>query len=602
MTKWTSEQLRGIEFDELHRVPIEGTRVEFMSDPQNRLEYLNTLRIKVPEMKAEVLQLIVQQNTFDLLWYANWTEYCRNRQMTNIPTSDIAGQLRYIRTLLVSEPIRSGRPRCTVTAFRAILDAVSLLWTSITELRLLDTVAGPNASMHDKRVEAANLMVLLQLGETEVGYAENAWGRLERIVSPFDDTLMIPKFGGRIADLRTAFDKITKCLEENIDVAIHGAANLNLELGFTADGPSIEPDSENNLGSIYFIEMNRLAQAIRPIRLESFLGDFGTAFGIAPGAVLGPSDNSIVRTRPFGIVNDSCVAILDPYHMSFAPKYVIPSLFVGSQQLLRLYRRRAQVLEEDGISQLNQMFVPQAKYNNVFVLHSDHRLREHDALFVRQGTGIVIECKAKPFRSFVRTDANVKKAMSDFSESIQEGYSQGARLARLLKEGPVELRDHRGNVTGSVGPLSKVYVVVVLDSSAKSLATDLSPWLEVDDDVGFPWVIDIDVLRVIGTKLTGFKSLRRYLNWRLPLHGRVENEDEACFAGFFLQHGAQSFPADAQIALDPTYSDIFDEEYFRQLGFDPPRVQFDLKPAFSTMTRNGNVAEIGVGHLQKNIK
>jgi hypothetical protein len=64
-------------------------------------------------------------------------------------------------------------------------------------------------------------------------------------------------------------------------------------------------------------------------------------------------------------------------------------------------------------------------------------------------------------------------------------------------------------------------------------------------------------------------KLYDFLRERATLHGRVESGDELEVAGYFLKHGTLK-PLDrgpgTRTHIDPTYSNIFDELYFRTAG------------------------------------
>jgi hypothetical protein len=587
-----------VEHQQLETFPVEGTVAGVMDDPEKRKAYVEARRAEVPLLRAEIVRLVSEANTLDLLWHANWLEIARIQQLTNIAPSDIAGQLRYLRSILVARPLTSGHQPCTHEAFRSIMDLIARLWRATFESRMIDLLAGPKGTRKERQAETAGLMALIQAGETEVSYPELAWTRLERIVTPFDEDIVIPAFGGGIADLQRAFFGLARHLEDAVDAARRRYLTLDRVTGLPPVTPSMVPDPAQNPGSMFCLKTDTLSPLIRPIRVDRFLEHFATPFGTTPAIELTPTDNPLVKTKPFAFVDSSLIVLTDPLYFLYAPKYVVPTLFTSARSLTRLRRRRDLVLEEDGLSTLAKMVPAHRQYANFFVQHTDGRTREHDGLLVRSSVGFVVECKAKPLRSFVRTDANVQKALDDFGDSIQHGYDQGARLAALLRTRPVDIRDERGKLLGTVGPLSRTYVIVVLDSSAKTLGTNLEPWLEAHPDIGYPWVIDQDTLTVVSTKLSGFKSVCRFLDWRSQLHGRVSNEDEACFAGFFLQHGAQRFPGDAAMALDTNYSDIFDEDYFRRRGLDPPRVPFDARPTITTMIRDKKTIELGVGQLR----
>ena len=97
------------------------------------------------------------------------------------------------------------------------------------------------------------------------------------------------------------------------------------------------------------------------------------------------------------------------------------------------------------------------------------------------------------------------------------------------------------------------------------LATDLSLLLEKDPEAPFPLAINILDLDTLLDAFAYFEwgpeRFREYLDGREKMHGRVAAGDELEYAGYRIEHGSfdQMFVTDFdQIALNPTYSEVFD--------------------------------------------
>src|SRR5690606_26529668 len=128
-------------------------------------------------------------------------------------------------------------------------------------------------------------------------------------------------------------------------------------------------------------------------------------------------------------------------------------------------------------------------------------------------------------------------------------------------------------IEGSLCPsdVKEVFILVCLDSSYGAVGTDLSPWLSIDENAGFPWAVSLDVLQAILARFDEFEEFRRFLRWRKGVHGRMFNEDEAVFAGYFACHGPIELPSEAlSIQLDANYTDFIEPAWFRRRGLDVP--------------------------------
>jgi len=115
--------------------------------------------------------------------------------------------------------------------------------------------------------------------------------------------------------------------------------------------------------------------------------------------------------------------------------------------------------------------------------------------------------------------------------------------------------------------------------------------------VGFPWVVDRDALATFALKFRSADQFLRFVTWRRSVQGVALNEDELCFAGYFLRHGAHEFPEGADmVQLDQNYSDIFEEEYFRQKGWDiPDDKDFVGQPHWAGMRHDGDEIVFSLG-------
>src|SRR5262249_45889127 len=116
------------------------------------------------------------------------------------------------------------------------------------------------------------------------------------------------------------------------------------------------------------------------------------------------------------------------------------------------------------------------------------------------------------------------------------------------------------------------------------LATDLALLLEKEDGEPYPWAINVLDLEVLGEAWNYFgwstRELLEYLQHRIRLHGKVFSDDELVFAGYYVKHGSLEQVQQAQadhIALDPSYSNVFDDIYRHSHQAGPP-VELKRKP------------------------
>jgi hypothetical protein len=179
---------------------------------------------------------------------------------------------------------------------------------------------------------------------------------------------------------------------------------------------------------------------------------------------------------------------------------------------------------------------------------------------------------------------------------VQKAYEQANRIVRRLKSGEVvPLYDARGREVGRLLPdHSKLIVgVCVTRDNFGPLATNLALLLEKGADESYPWVTNIIDLANFAQAWSylgwGSKELRRYLEQRITLHGKVFSEDELDYAGYFIRHGGFEHAARAQadlLQLNPGYSGIFDDIYRHLHLGGPPVVIEQTEPVVTDLRRS----------------
>jgi hypothetical protein len=588
----------GVEHSEVTMIPVKGTRAEIFDDPKRKAEYFQDREAELSNLVQVFSEFVSQFNTLDLLWHAGWLEIVRVQKMTGIQTSNVAGHLRFLRETLLTRPLQDQGKVPTAADFNHALDLLEQAWSCRFELEMNSARSQQRGGEHDQR-EAAAYTSLIQSGETEVAFVETVWKRLSRTLEPFEDSHVKPVFGCRSSGLAKAFERMRKVLSQKIERARQAFPVLDEATGLPPIPASKEPNPLTNAGAMFCFDEEEIDGLLGEVNPVAFRKAFVASFGGSEPSLAFPSDETTVQQKPFAIVASGIYVLLDPLHAKFAPTYVLPHLFAKDEDRKRYYERRDDVLEEDAIEEIANAVRGNKTLKSYYVKDDQGNLCEQDGLIIRSGDAFVIECKAKQMRSFARTRGNAIKGLSDFKKGIQYGYDQCARVIRQLQSNSrLEIFDQHGNLKERIAGIKSCFPIVVLEKSVKSIGTDLKPWLELDERVGYPWVTDLDTMRVIFSCLNGYRRLTRFLRWRTKLHGTVFNEDEACFAGYFLCHGASSFPPEGRVGLAPDYSDHFDEEYFRRKGYRVPRTAFDPTPTLTTMVRDKEWLQVGVATLK----
>jgi hypothetical protein len=592
------------------------------------------------EIVSELKSRITKASAPGLIWVLAFKEIERVTTTAHNPSetrvSDFAGHARYLRALCAATPFDSF-DTSEDPHVEELLDLCNRLWFVITYHELLVNV-GMNEATYSNKREIATLMSLLSAFQLESPYIEQAETRLRNIFGPFSNEVIEAAIGLSVDEIASGM----KAASEMVRSRFSAAQELRLPVyeKWKEFGRLVEqgvPDAEidqfledvranSDIGE-NFVKSHDVLNEILLFRASDFdeaLGSkaetFLREFSFAPGTVnqdfRTPFDRDDVRARPFARLHDEKYLLFDMYYSPFAPLYRLEECFKDEPRRSRLLKRRDRVLEEDArkvIGSVTQEATIASKY--YLPIGPNGTLSERDLFVFSAGAALVCECKARPLRDAADHRGNVRKIESDIKRSVQEGYEQACSVIRHLRsctEPDILFWNSDKSDKCVIAKVTKDAIqtaipIVVLDSCYGLVATELTPWLAVDPDIGYPWVVHRDALESILHLIDTMPRLIDFLSWRRTLHGIAVNEDELVFAGFYLFHGAAEVPSNQsfdRIQLDPCYSDIFDADYFRRKGV-PVEFQFPAEtkpPVWTSMKRDGDLLSFLVdGKLKDSI-
>lgn len=614
--------------------------------PQTYFGHLESIRTDTLAIEAEKRRLddliietakqirlaITPKRAVAVIWALAAEEMARVNSMISNPTdhriSDFAGHSRHLRAIAASVPFNSWEAQ-SAPKLDDLFKLCESHWVWIGHRQMLDTLAestGPSYARH----HSAASMSLLSAFQCEQSYTEQACSRVRRLYLNFSQSVVEPQLGVSVENICHGFSAVGDLIGDRVDAArelmrpLHSKHSEYSELAktdisdeelnaFVFDDPRHDEIAEK------FIEgQDILAKLIvfTPEDLTPTIGeasaDFLKSFSYVPRTINAsyatPFDNDEVRARPFATMADGSYLLTEVHYAAFAPLYRLPELFSSGKQKQKLTKRRDDSLEEDAFGLLSKVIDPDKAYLNYYVdVAADGSAAERDVLLISGNIALVAECKARPLRNVGSHRGSIQKIDSDIRRTIQEGYDQACSVIAALREADRDLTiwDSEKPLTRSAlhtfihGDIEECFPVVVLDTYYGFLATDLAPWLKVDQAIGYPWVIDRDSLETILGLVCDLEQLRDFLRWRIRIHGKLRSEDEAVFAGFFLRHVDIDPPENADMGmLDASYADIFDIEYYRKKGV---LVEHDelpgqgKPPVWVSMERRGDELFYSVG-------
>jgi Predicted metal-binding protein related to the C-terminal domain of SecA len=381
--------------------------------------------------------------------------------------------------------------------------------------------------------------------------------RIATYLAPFDNT--IEELLGISATEAIA---ICRFITENL------VANLN-----SLDRGAKEEEILQHVGKISLDDV----EAAFPARGLTFWKQFSIARGEGT-EVRYPTDPSIYDFRPMIRLNDRTAFCVTANSLFLAVLKTGEKLLAESKLRDKFFRKRDRALENEVAHFARMLLGPDATiWQGVY--ETPTAQKEHDVVAFDQHLCLIFEAKASPPVEPLRDPEKAYTRIRDAfygDTGIQKAYEQGNRLVKRIRGGEtVSLYDSHGREVGQLTSGSSRFIacVCVTRDDFGPLATDLSMLLRKEPEDGFPWAVNIIDLSTIAEawldRRWGSLELRRYLEQRLTLHGRVFSGYEIDYVGFFIKHGgfANIGQDGKRIYLNPGYSDILDDiDYHRYWG------------------------------------
>lgn len=578
---------------------------------------LQRLTQQIDRLTGQIESNLTSENVPTLVASLGGMEIGRTQRGADYEVSDFAGYANFLRGLAAKKRISTwepiGNPKTDT-----LLELCSRIWPLFFYREM---VLGflKDTGKHDERRIAAGMMSLVGALQGELSYIEDSDERVKNLYSQFSSEIIEPALGISVNEIQRGFTEVRRIIPARVNESfdkLEGANALHQLFKDKSDQIESDEDMRTFLESQPGFEQSmRDAQdgymmrgrlfVFQPSDFETSLGDraraFLEAFSFAPGSVNAslktPYDKNEIESRPFGKIDDETYLLFNPCYCYFSPVHRLSECFATDRQKQRLTKRRDTELEDVADRHFEAIVHAKKKFRSYYIpIGAEGKLAERDLLLVEGSIAYVIESKAKPLRDISDHRGNIDKIEGDVNATIRKGYEQCVSVIEYIKSNPdgAELYDSNKpnrKVIASIklSEISQFVPIVFLDTYFGLIATNLKPWLTVNESVGYPWVVDRDALSAFTLKITNANQFLEFVQWRRRLHGLVHNEDELCFAGYFLRHGAHKFPKKADLVqLDQNYSDVFEEEYFRRKGFEiPDKPDFVGKPHWAGMRRDG---------------
>lgn len=344
--------------------------------------------------------------------------------------------------------------------------------------------------------------------------------------------------------------------------------------------------------SILLIDTENLHVSCDKTKLLQFL-EFLSISEIDPNRMIYYGEKLPLELNPF-------LKISDTEYLIFYQNEILSAIYdklysICSEKIgTKFYQYRDSQTEVKTLEIFALLF--NEKKSKLFFNYSIDGHSEQDILIIHESTVFIIEVKAATFREPMYEPIKAfDKIKSDFKRNIQEAYNQCLRVEDAFElNNSVNIFDKKGKLIDTIitSNIDSTYSIIVTQDRFGLIQSDLSHLLQIEDDLPFPWSINIDDLEIFLLMLKKKKKpqnkLVRFLSNRELLHGRLHAMDEIDVCCWFLRDESDFINGcsnlNTYIVANPQESKMVDKAYFSKggLGFKNERY-LDLKNDGNTL-------------------
>lgn len=509
------------------------------------------------------------------------------RMSVRTTPSDLCGQARFLRGLIVSHPldpdgtVEVGEPMAR--GWYTTLAIIDELWTTLFWIeRLQGELAKHDAHADKRRIERASTAATLGRTELDIGFVEPVEERCRAVFTQLDHDFVVPTFGLDTDQMLTGFPAIWSRVNHRIRQV--GAMTKAKQQASAENQEIIESLAEQRLDVALEVSGDDLPPSWTDVQRKAFLDAFSIVGGESNKGFCRPSDDNVTLRKPFLRLSGDRYYLMDFVFSRYAPSRLLCHAAESSSSRERFFRIRDLVLEKRAGDLFAAAAPPTVHYSGVFLpVGKNGDLAEQDHIVIAGGRAFLLECKAGRVRSPQSHEGNVTKLAADLRASVQTAFDQGERARQYLTaaQSTVPIYNKFRTQIGTIdrGLFTTAHVVVVTWESLCSLSVDLQPWLDVPEGTEYPWVVWIDQLEAALSRLRPAEEIAKYVAWRSTLSGRLFAGDELQVVGCFLA-GHIDFPAGSEPIVIPNhYGEIFDDDYYAKGGVRREITPIDPKPS-----------------------
>jgi hypothetical protein len=278
-------------------------------------------------------------------------------------------------------------------------------------------------------------------------------------------------------------------------------------------------------------------------------------------------DFNILAEKPIIELTKEKYFIPMPYDLSEAI-YESPFYWMNSDENYRSKAQfnRGEIAEEITFKIIEKIFGTNNTLQNLIIKKSKSTMvTDIDILAVKDDKAIIFQVKSKKLTALSKK-GNIDAIQSDFKKAVKDAYEQGLTAAECLKSS----NDFQFILKSEPDfkldfDINKSFVVTIVldDYPAITHQTHILLGKEYEE---FPVALNIFDLEIVTKYLNTSEKFIDYIERRIKFSQYYKADNELGFLGFHLKKGLQKFPDSDMIALDESWAQFFDGDYYGEIS------------------------------------
>jgi hypothetical protein len=278
-------------------------------------------------------------------------------------------------------------------------------------------------------------------------------------------------------------------------------------------------------------------------------------------------DFNILAEKPIIELTKGKYFIPMPYDLSEAI-YESPFYWMNSDENYRSKAQfnRGEIAEEITYKIIEKIFGTNNTLQNLIIKKSKSTMvTDIDILAVKDDKAIIFQVKSKKLTALSKK-GNIDAIQSDFKKAVKDAYEQGLTAEECLKSS----NDYQFVLKSEPDfkfdlDINKSFVVTIVldDYPAITHQTHILLGKEYQE---FPVALNVFDLEIVAKYLNTSEKFIDYIERRVKFSQYYKADNELGFLGFHLKKGLQKFPNSDMIALDESWAQFFDEDYYGEIS------------------------------------